>query len=141
MAIKAFYSDIYLKKAVEIFSNEYSLKIKNEKKFCAVGSIFKTDNYEKDGKLLVGEAVGLQDFLFGFGIKYAITSGYLAAKSIYDNLSYNKLIKNDLQKRQFRSLMARMFYHKLSNRGYERVIRGLSGKKLIQKIMEKMNEY
>src|SRR5207249_4560673 len=35
-----------------------------------------------DGARYVGEAAGFQDYLFGLGIRYALTSGVLAARSI-----------------------------------------------------------
>lgn len=39
---------------------------------------------------LVGEAAGLQDMLWGFGIRTAITSGYMAAKSLLENQNYGQ---------------------------------------------------
>jgi len=46
-----------------------------------------------DGSFLVGEAAGFQDELFRFGMRYAVISGYLAAKAIIENLDYDKLWK------------------------------------------------
>lgn len=43
--------------------------------------------------LLVGEAAGFQDESFGFGMRYAVLSGYLAAKSILENKNYDQLWK------------------------------------------------
>ena len=39
-------------------------------------------SYYHDGKYYVGEAGGLQDFMWGFGMRYAITSGVYAAQTI-----------------------------------------------------------
>lgn len=43
-------------------------------------------------KYYVGEAAGLQDVTAGFGIRYAIISGYLAAQSIMTGEDYNEQI-------------------------------------------------
>lgn len=45
----------------------------------------------RDGKLYLGEAAGFQDALMGFGMRYAMLSGYLAARSIIERKSYDDL--------------------------------------------------
>src|SRR3989344_4881005 len=52
------------------------------------------------GKLLVGEAAGFQDKLFGFGIRFALISGILAATSFIEIKNYD-----DLWKPEFMRLM------------------------------------
>ena len=51
--------------------------------------------------LCVGEAAGLQDFLWGFGMRYALRSGFLAARSMIDGTDYekeaNKEFRNNLR--------------------------------------------
>lgn len=55
---------------------------------------FEIPKTAKEGKsLLVGEAAGFIDPLFGFGMYYAIKSGYLAAKSIWKGVNYDTLWK------------------------------------------------
>lgn len=51
----------------------------------------------KDGKLYIGEAAGFLDATTGFGIHYAIFSGYLAAKAIINNENYDKLWKKHFE--------------------------------------------
>jgi len=46
----------------------------------------------KNNKYYVGEAAGFQDVTAGFGIRYAINSGYLAAQSILTGKDYNDQI-------------------------------------------------
>ena len=50
----------------------------------------------RDGSLYVGEAAGFQDGSNGFGSKYAILSGYLAARSMIEDLDYDELWKEAL---------------------------------------------
>lgn len=54
--------------------------------------------------LLVGEAAGFQDLTFGFGMRYAILSGYLVAKAIIENLNYDILWQNKFSP-EFRKLI------------------------------------
>ena len=73
------------------FCNKYNLKIENEKAVGGVGYFSINNIYKDETNIFVGEAAGIQDFLAGFGMRTAITSGYLAAKSIIENLDYEKL--------------------------------------------------
>ncbi len=65
-----------------------------------------------DGTIWAGEAGGFQDYLFGFGMRYAMTSGVLAAKSICGDVEYNKLWKQTLLDKQKVSLWNRFLYEK-----------------------------
>jgi flavin-dependent dehydrogenase len=46
----------------------------------------------QNNRYFIGEAAGLQDVTAGFGIRYAIISGYLSAQSILTGEDYNRLI-------------------------------------------------
>ena len=63
--------------------------------------------------LLVGEAAGFQDAAFGFGMKYAFHSGYLAAKAIVENKDYDKLWKKAFLRDLKKSLSIRKIFDKL----------------------------
>lgn len=76
------------------FIKKYKLKIKNSQSVGGVGYFSLDKTYKKGKNLFVGEAAGLQDFLAGFGMRSAITSGYLAAKSIIEKLDYAKLVND-----------------------------------------------
>jgi flavin-dependent dehydrogenase len=80
----------YLKQTKRIFNDKFDLNLEEVGNMGGIGS-FSSENIFKQGKsLYVGEAAGLQDFLWGFGIKSAVTSGYLAAKSIINGKDYEK---------------------------------------------------
>lgn len=57
-----------------------------------IGCFSLLDEPYQDSRYYVGEAAGLQDFTAGFGIRYAIISGCLAANSILTGDDYNQLI-------------------------------------------------
>lgn len=67
--------------------------------------------------LLVGEAAGFQDYLFGLGIRYALTSGHLAARAILEERSYDELWKESLGVKQETSLVNRFLYEAGGNFG------------------------
>ncbi len=64
-----------------------------------IGSSHLLDKPYEDGKYYVGEAAGLQDLGAGFGIRYAIISGYLAADSILTEKNYNGQISKIFKSR------------------------------------------
>jgi flavin-dependent dehydrogenase len=71
----------------------------------------------KNGARYVGEAAGFQDYLFGLGIRYALTSGWLAAQSILEQRDFNELWTNALGGKQRTSLVNRFLYEAGGNVG------------------------
>lgn len=71
----------------------------------------------KDGTRFVGEAAGFQDYLFGLGIRYALTSGWLAAQSILHDSDYDALWQEALGAKQQTSLVNRFLYEAGGNAG------------------------
>jgi flavin-dependent dehydrogenase len=70
-----------------------------------------------NGSRYVGEAAGFQDYLFGLGIRYALTSGWLAARSIIENRDFDELWKAALGAKQETSLVNRFLYEAGGNAG------------------------
>lgn len=74
-----------------------------------------------NNKYYVGEAAGLQDVTAGFGIRYAIYSGYFAAQSIIDKSNYNiqisKMFKSQLEFEHKRSIR----FSKLTNDDIDKI--------------------
>jgi len=52
--------------------------------------------YFQDNRYYVGESGGLQDFMWGFGMRMAVWSGYLAAQDILGNCDYEKEVRKQL---------------------------------------------
>lgn len=65
----------------------------------------------------VGEAAGFQDYLFGLGIRYALTSGWLAARSILEERDFDELWTRELGAKQETSLVNRFLYEAGGNAG------------------------
>jgi flavin-dependent dehydrogenase len=76
-----------------------------------------------NGSRFVGEAAGFQDYLFGLGIRYALTSGALAARSIIEERDYDELWKSELGRKQQTSLVNRFLYETGGNFGLSMFVR------------------
>src|SRR5947207_466065 len=76
-----------------------------------------------NGARFVGEAAGFQDYLFGLGIRYALTSGALAARSILEERDYDELWKAELGRKQQTSLVNRFLYETGGNFGLSMFVR------------------
>ena len=113
----------YFEHAREKIEKIYKIEIKNEKTFSGIGNFVLSNSYKDGNRLLIGERAGFQDYLFGFGMRYAFLSGYFAAQSIMLDLDYDRLIKEKLINKMKCSLINRYFYEKLGNKGYRILIK------------------
>ena len=77
----------------------------------------------RNGARFVGEAAGFQDYLFGLGIRYALTSGWLAARSILEERSFDELWTRELGAKQKTSLVNRFLYEAGGNTGLSMFVR------------------
>jgi flavin-dependent dehydrogenase len=70
-----------------------------------------------------GEAAGFQDYLFGLGIRYALTTGNLAARSILEDRPFDELWLDTIGVKQRTSLVNRFLYELGGNRGLALFVR------------------
>jgi len=85
--------------------------------------------------LLVGEAAGFQDNAFGFGMRYAILSGYLASKSIVEGLDYDNLWKDAFLDELKRTRLIRLALDKANNKFLNKFVAEV-GKKSIGELTD-----
>lgn len=76
--------------------------------------------------LTVGEAAGFQDYLWGFGIRYALETGDLAARALADSTDYARLVAQDIRPLVESSLVLRMLYDRVGDRGDRALIRHMA---------------
>ena len=116
-----------LDKTVARFEEILSIEIKEiTEKFSAPLSFDVLQPAFVNNQYYVGEAAGFQDALMGFGMLYAFKSGYLAAKSIIENIDYQQLINQEIMKPIRTSANNRILFEKFTNPGYERLINVLN---------------
>jgi len=109
----------YLDRTMETYSKLYSINMRNKREFGGFGNFFLGKKGERNNKLYVGENAGFQDLLWGFGMRYAMTSGYLAAQSIITGTSYDRLWKEKLYPKLKTSLSNHYLIVKTGNRGFQ----------------------
>ncbi len=72
---------------------------------------------QENHRLYAGEVAGFQDYLFGLGIRYALTTGFAAAESIIQKEDYDLLWNKEIGQAQETSLVNRFLYEKGGNAG------------------------
>lgn len=106
----------------EIFSDIYEFNIEEPKKCGGVGCFTIKKRFKEGNTLFVGEAAGLQDLFLGFGMKYAITSGFLAARSIINGEDYDEVIKSSFKNKLKAGVVNRYLWEKSSRDNYSMVV-------------------
>lgn len=100
-------------KTLDTVQKQYGLTITDANPVGGIGSFALNHAAILNNSLLVGEAAGLQDCLWGFGIRTALTSGYLAAQSLLNNENYQELLNRQLYPFMKASAVNRYLWEKL----------------------------
>ena len=104
-----------LNNLLDFVSNTIKIKIENYEEFASFGSFnYNTKKVDSKGRIHIGEAGGFQDYLFGFGIQYAIESAILAAKS-YESKTFQSLWRKQLRSHMRVSYRNRRFFERLND--------------------------
>jgi flavin-dependent dehydrogenase len=118
----------YRERAVEFFDRRVRLRMVNARPFGGAGNFAWPRSCCRGGALLVGEAAGFQDALWGFGLRFAMLSGCLAARALLRGWppEYDRLWKG-----RFRGLMRSARVNRLlcdlaGGRAYDMLLRRLS---------------
>ncbi|WP_020677980.1 NAD(P)/FAD-dependent oxidoreductase [Geopsychrobacter electrodiphilus] len=117
----------YLDKAVDFFQKKIGLRMTNSKFFSGFGNIFPSRRARKGQLLYAGEAAGFQDALFGFGMRYAMVSGHLAAQAMLAACpeDYEILLKRRFESMFKLSVVNRYIYESLGTLGYHNLLQRL----------------
>ena len=111
----------YLNETIAWYERNYELDRKPIKRVGGKGDFGVPTKYVSDGRYYVGEAGGLQDFMWGFGMRYAITSGVLAAKSILGECDYEREVRSRLLPLVKASAINRFLLNRVGDRGFKLV--------------------
>jgi flavin-dependent dehydrogenase len=115
-------------KTLQIIERSVDLDIRNPIKVGGIGSFSNAGIFESNNQLFAGEAAGLQDLLWGFGIHSAIYSGHLAARSYAEGFNYSERAASYFTHRLKASVVIRFLYEKIGSFGYGRLLKYTSGK-------------
>ena len=111
----------YLNETIAWYERNYELDRKPIKRVGGKGDFGVPTKYVTNGRYYVGEAGGLQDFMWGFGMRYAITSGVLAAKSILGECDYEREVRSRLLPLVKASAINRFLLNRVGDRGFKLV--------------------
>lgn len=95
-----------------------SLDIQNPRPVGGLGSFALNPVFRRGNSLYVGEAAGLQDLLWGFGMRSAMVSGFLAARSLIENTDYPRQASRFFKKRLRASLVNRYCWERCGRDNY-----------------------
>ncbi len=109
----------FLEKAVEKIGKILRFQINNPQRFGGQGTYYdKTLN----GKPRIGEAGGFQDAMWGFGLRIAFQTGFLAAKAISEELDYWKLVQQEVIPFCKSSVVNRWLYDLYGSKNYRFIL-------------------
>ncbi|NGZ08945.1 MAG: NAD(P)/FAD-dependent oxidoreductase [Nitrospira sp. LK70] len=112
-----------LERTIDRVQNLVGLTMRNVQHFGGYGTFDLTRPLVSGRRRYVGEAAGLQDNLFGFGIRQAMVSGHLAARSIIEGSQYDRLCRTSLGGQLRASLINRYWYEFMGQPGYDLLVR------------------
>jgi flavin-dependent dehydrogenase len=115
-------ANLCFKKSLEAIEKLKKIKVNNKRYFGGYGSFNIGKSNMLNQSLCVGEAAGFQDLLMGFGMKYAFLSGYIAAKSIIEEESYDVLWKGLFLNKLKASVANRFAYELFGQAGYNYLV-------------------
>jgi flavin-dependent dehydrogenase len=117
-----------LERTVQRFQQIRAVPLATIRRFGYGGALRVPSTAVQDGRLYVGEAAGFQDCLFGFGMRYAMLSGYLAARALAGGEDYDRLWRDAFGHQLLVGARNRRLYSLFGNLGYEAMIRILASK-------------
>ena len=117
----------YRKRCLNFFQERVGLTMHNLRPTGGAANFLVPRSARKSGLLFVGEAAGFQDALWGFGMRFAMISGNLAARAQLAGMpaSYDALWRKRLGDPLRAALVNRFFYRRLGNQGYQILLRSI----------------
>lgn len=119
----------YVARTAERFQRLVGLDMKNPRPHGGAGNLWIPASAYSGRHPVAGEQAGFQDTLWGFGIRIAVVSGVLAARSLMDGGDYDTRWREALYPALQTSVVNRALYSSLGNRGYRWFLRRVSGAK------------
>ncbi len=117
----------YFEETKRVFNDKFDLNLKEVGSMGGIGCFSNKNVFKRGESLYVGEAAGLQDFLWGFGIKSAIISGYLAARSIINGENYENIAETCFRGKLKSSLINRYLWEKFGFLDYSFIVNRIHG--------------
>lgn len=114
---------MYVERTVATFQRLVGLRMRNPRPHGGVGNFHLPVSAYSGRHPVAGEQAGFQDALWGFGMRYAIESGVLAARSLIQSGDYDAFWRAAFANQVQASLINRACYSLVGNRGYRWLLR------------------
>lgn len=114
---------LYVERTVGAFEKLVGLKMEDPMPHGGFGNFNISRSAQSGGHPIVGEQSGFQDTLWGFGIRFAVLSGVMAARSLISGENYDQMWLEKVRPALEVSVVNRAFYSLLGNRGYRWALR------------------
>lgn len=114
---------LYVERTVERFRRLVGLDMRSPRFHGGVGNFFLPTTGYFDGHPVAGELAGFQDAFAGFGMRYAMLSGVMAARSLMDGTDYDAAWQGEMKRSMQTARVNRAIYNHLGNRGYRWLLR------------------
>jgi flavin-dependent dehydrogenase len=108
----------YVERTVAAFRRLAGLRMANPRPHGGAGNFRVPATALSGAHPVAGEEAGFQDALWGFGMRYALRSGVLAARALLERSDYDALWREALRPYGETSIVNRALYSLLGNRGY-----------------------
>lgn len=116
----------YVARTVAFFREKTGLEMRDPRPFGGYANFRLPRTAVQGGHLVVGEQAGFQDALAGFGMRYALRSGVLAARSLLEGTDYTRLWRREFLPLLRTGTANRLIFNSIGERGWRWALRGLS---------------
>tara|TARA_R110002051_G_scaffold26789_9_gene64856 strand:- start:7851 stop:9032 length:1182 start_codon:yes stop_codon:yes gene_type:complete len=116
----------HVERTVAFFREKAGLEMCDPKPFGGFANFRLPRTALQGGHPVVGEQAGFQDALAGFGMRYALRSGILAARSLLEGTDYTRLWRQELLPLLRTGVSNRFIFNNAGARGRRWALRGMS---------------
>jgi hypothetical protein len=116
----------HVARTVAFFREKVGLVMKNPRPFGGFANFRLPRRATQGGHPVIGEQAGFQDALAGFGMRYALRSGLLAARSVIEGVDYEALWRRELLPLLRAGVANRFLFNTLGQAGRRLALRRLS---------------
>jgi len=116
----------HVQRTVAFFREHAGLDMRDPRPFGGFANFRLPRTAMQGGHPVIGEQAGFQDALAGFGMRYALRSGILAARSVLENADYSRLWRRELMPLLRTGVANRFIFNTVGEHGWAWALRGLS---------------
>ena len=113
-------SERFLNQTIAWYESQYPKMDRTPiKRVGGKGDFTINSRYKQEGRYYIGESGGLQDFMWGFGMRMAVWSGHLAAKDILGECDYEIEVRKQLLPYVRTSVTNRFLMNRVGDRTFK----------------------